>query len=176
MPVRGTTLREAIDVSTGMEQIDSKSFRQVFAHLPTAVTVVTAYTPAGPVGMAANSVTSVSLEPPLILLCPAKSSSTWPVIRAVGSFCVNVMAEHHEQLTRRFAAKGEDRFGDVCYEARTGGPALGDAVAWIDCQLRDEYEAGDHTIAVARVTAMTASTGVAPLVFCRGGYGGFRGQ
>ena len=90
--------------------IDPQRFREVLGHLPTGVTVVTAHHARGPVAMSANSVTSVSLEPPLILFCPAKTSSTWPAIRESGRFCVNVFAAHHEEISRRFAARGAQEF------------------------------------------------------------------
>jgi 3-hydroxy-9,10-secoandrosta-1,3,5(10)-triene-9,17-dione monooxygenase reductase component len=157
-------------------EIEPGRFREVLAHLPTGVTVITAHGEEGPLGMAANSVTSVSLDPPLILFCPARSSSTWPGIRAAARFCVNVMAGHHEEVTRRFAVKGADRFSGVDYQHRPTGPALTDAVAWIECELHDEHDAGDHTIVVARVIAIEAAApGVEPLVFFQGRYGSFRG-
>jgi flavin reductase (DIM6/NTAB) family NADH-FMN oxidoreductase RutF len=142
--------------------------------LPTGVTVVAAHGSGGPIGMTANSVTSVSLEPPLILFCPAKSSSTWPEIRDAGSFCVSVMASHHEKVTRQFAGKRVDRFANVKYEHRPTGPGLSDAVAWIECVVQDEHDAGDHTIVVSRVKAIEAMAGAEPLVFFRGAYGSFR--
>jgi 3-hydroxy-9,10-secoandrosta-1,3,5(10)-triene-9,17-dione monooxygenase reductase component len=155
--------------------IDPGQFRQVLAHMPTGVSVITAHGLAGPIGMAANSVTSVSLDPPLMLFCPARSSSTWPGIRDAGRFCINVMAGHHEEITRRFAAKDTDRFAGVDYTDRTGGPALREALAWIECEIEDEHEAGDHTIVVARVVAIEAASGSSePLVFFRGAYGSFR--
>lgn len=156
-------------------EITGEAFRHVLGHLPTGVTVVTAYGADGPTGMAANSVTSVSLDPPLILLCPAKSSDTWPLIRDAGSFCVNIMAGHHEETTRRFALKGVDRFEGVDYTERDTGPALCDAVAWIECTLRDEHDAGDHTIVVGAVSAIEAAPEGSPLVFFRGRYGTFAG-
>jgi 3-hydroxy-9,10-secoandrosta-1,3,5(10)-triene-9,17-dione monooxygenase reductase component len=156
-----------------MERISQRQFRDVLGHLPTGVTVVTAYTPDGPTGMAANSVTSVSLDPALILFCPGKSSTTWPAIRNSHEFCVNVMAGHHEAVTRQFALKGADRFAGIDYVDRSTGPGLCDAVAWIECRLRNEHDAGDHTIVVAEVVAIEASADVAPLVFFRGRYGTF---
>jgi len=86
--------------------IAADRFRHV-GHLATGVTVITAYGLDGPSGMAANSVTSVSLDPPLVLFCPAKSSTTWPRLRTAGGFCINVMAGHHEEVTRRFASKAQ---------------------------------------------------------------------
>jgi 3-hydroxy-9,10-secoandrosta-1,3,5(10)-triene-9,17-dione monooxygenase reductase component len=154
-------------------KVDPDEFRRVLGHLATGVTVLTAYGEEGPVGMAANSVASVSLDPPLILFCPAKSSTTWPSLRAAGSFCVNVMAGHHEELTRRFALKDADRFSGLDYLERPTGPALEDAVAWVECSLRDEHDAGDHTIVIADVLAMDAFEERAPLVFFRGRYGTF---
>jgi flavin reductase (DIM6/NTAB) family NADH-FMN oxidoreductase RutF len=153
--------------------IAAERFREVLGHLPTGVTVVTAFGPDGPIGMAANSVTSVSLDPPMILLCPAKSSTTWPSIRGAGDFCVNVMAKHHEAVTRQFAGRGGDRYAGVDHTPRITGPALRDAVAWIECRLRDEHDAGDHTIAVADVLAIDAVGKAEPLVFFRGRYGTF---
>lgn len=154
--------------------IDPTQFRHALGHLPTGVTIVTARGDGEPIGMAANSVTSVSLDPPLILLCPARSSSTWPRIRAAGVFCVNVLAGHHEALTQRFAARNIDRFSGVPFEDRPAGPALSDAVAWIECRIQDEYDGGDHTIALAQVLAIDTAPEMEPLVFFRGTYGSFR--
>lgn len=150
--------------------VDSESFRRVLGHLPTGVTVITAHGFAEPVGMAANSIASVSLEPPMILLCPAKSSTTWPTIRDSGKFCVNVMASHHETTTRRFAQRGADRFDGLSLHDRPSGPALDDAVAWIDCAVRDEHDAGDHTIVLADVLGLDADETASPLIFFRGRY------
>jgi flavin reductase (DIM6/NTAB) family NADH-FMN oxidoreductase RutF len=157
-----------------MHSITADVFRHVLGHLPTGVTVVTAQAADGPTGMTANSVTSVSLDPPLILLCPAKTSSTWPRIRDAGRFCVNVMAGHQEETIRRFAQRGVDRFAGARVSDRAAGPGLGDAVAWIDCELRDEHDAGDHTIAVASVLGIEAAEDATPLVFFRGRYGPLR--
>jgi 3-hydroxy-9,10-secoandrosta-1,3,5(10)-triene-9,17-dione monooxygenase reductase component len=155
--------------------IDPGHFRRVLAQLPTGVSVITANGPSGPVGMAANSVTSVSLTPPLVLFCPARTSTTWPVIRDARRFCINIMARHHEQVARRFAAKEIDRFAGVSYTDRAAGRALRDALAWIECETQDEHDAGDHTIVVARVVAIEAAADhIEPLVFFRGTYGSFR--
>jgi 3-hydroxy-9,10-secoandrosta-1,3,5(10)-triene-9,17-dione monooxygenase reductase component len=155
-------------------QIDSERFRQVLGHLPTGVTVVTAHHRDGPVDMSANSVTSVSLDPPLILFCPAKSSTSWPRIREGGRFCVNVFAVHHEEFSRRFAARGVDRFAGVAWHERPSGPALDDAVAWIECTIDAVHEAGDHVIVVGAVDGLDIREGDAsPLLFFRGQYGSF---
>jgi flavin reductase (DIM6/NTAB) family NADH-FMN oxidoreductase RutF len=154
--------------------IDAQRFRQVLGHLPTGVTVVTAHGRDGPVAMSANSVTSVSLEPPMILFCPAKSSSTWPVMSESGRFCVNVFAAHHEEASRRFSARGVDRFAGVAWHPRPSGPALDDAVAWIECTIDAVHEAGDHLIVVGAVDELDMHDApVGPLVFFRGRYGSF---
>lgn len=159
-----------------MAEITSTDFRRVFACLPTGVTVVTAFGPNGPVGMAANSVTSASLDPPLVLVCPAKSSSTWPTIRDSGSFCISVLAEHQEELCRRFAGRSADRFQGVAWQHRTAGPAIEGAVAWIEAELETEHDAGDHTIVVGRVLSLEAAAAARPLVFFGGQYGSVASQ
>lgn len=156
-----------------MTHLTPERFRRVLGHLPTGVTVITAHGAYGPTGMSVNSVTSLSLEPPLLLVCPARSSSTWPGIRASGRFCVNVMATDQERLCRRFATKGIDRFAGVSWHDRLPGPGLDDAVAWIDCELVEEHDGGDHTIAVGLVVTSEVADHATPLVFFRGGYGTF---
>lgn len=145
-------------------------FREVLGHLPTGITIITADTPGGPNGMTANSFTSVSLDPPLVLFCPAKRSCTWPQLRRGGRFCVNILAAHHEDLCRQFAMRGGDRFAGVQFHQRLAGPALDDAVGWLDCELEVEHDAGDHLIVVARVLDLSADAAVRPLIFHRGRY------
>jgi len=171
--------RPAADYSYRMEdppdRIDAERFRQVLGHLPTGVTVVSAHGAAGPVGMAANSVTSVSLEPPLMLFCPAKSSTTWPPIRDSGRFTVNVFAAHHEEMSRRFSARGVDRFEGVAWHPGDAGPVLDEAIAWIECTIDAIHEGGDHLIVVGAVDELgIRDAEVEPLVFFRGRYGSFR--
>lgn len=152
---------------------DAASFRDALGHVPTGVTIVTAAGAEGPVGMACNSFTSVSLDPPLVSLCAAHTSLTWPVIRRTGRFCVNVMASGGGRAARRFSRRGIDRFEGVAWHDRPAGPGLDDALAWFDCRIEAEHEAGDHVIVVAAVAAAEARGGVVPLIFFRGGYGSF---
>jgi 3-hydroxy-9,10-secoandrosta-1,3,5(10)-triene-9,17-dione monooxygenase reductase component len=159
---------------TTVNRFGSERFRTVLGHLPTGVTVVTAHHSEGPVAMSANSVTSVSLEPPMILFCPAKSSTSWPRIRESGRFCVNIFGARHEEISRRFAARGVDRFAGVAWHERAAGPALDEAVAWIECTIEAEHEAGDHMIVVGAVDGLDLhEQGGKPLVFFRGRYGSF---
>ncbi|MBS1678889.1 MAG: flavin reductase family protein [Actinobacteria bacterium] len=158
--------------AVGAPPLDARAYREVFGHLPTGVVAVTAFDPTGePLGMACNSVSSVSIEPPLVLFCPARTSTTWPGLRDAGRLCLNVLAEDHADVSRQFARRGADRFADLSWHPRPAGPAIDDAVAWIECEIEDEHPAGDHTIVVARVASLEANEGRSPIVFFRGDYG-----
>lgn len=156
--------------------IDSQRFRHVLGHFPTGVVVATAIDDAGdPAGMAVGSFTSVSLDPPLIAFLPAKSSSSFPRIRAAGSFCINVLADYQEEVCRSFAARGGEKFAGVGWHPAPGGaPVLDGVVAWIDCDIEDVLESGDHYIVLGRVRSLAVANDASPLLFFRGGYGQFR--
>jgi len=146
----------------------------VLGHFATGVTVITAVSDGQPAGLAVNSFTSVSLEPPLVAFCAAKSSTTWPAIQRAGSFCVNILAEDQEDLSRRFAMKGGDKFRGVGWRAgESGSPILQGVLAWLDCVTEAEHDAGDHLIVVGRVLGLDVFRERGPLVFFRGGYGRF---
>ncbi|MDQ1465785.1 MAG: 3-hydroxy-9,10-secoandrosta,3,5(10)-triene-9,17-dione monooxygenase reductase component [Actinomycetota bacterium] len=143
-------------------------------HFATGVTIVTATDNGEPVGMACNSFTSVSLDPPLVLYCAAKDSTTWPRLHNAGHFAVNVLDEDGEAVCRVFATKGVDRFVDVTHHrGATGAPILADAIAYIDCETETEHDAGDHVIVVGRVVELGYASEGKPLLFYRGGYGHF---
>jgi len=148
-------------------------YRRVLGHFPTGVTIVTALGPDGPVGLAVNSFTSVSLRPPLVGFFPAHTSGSWPVIRHAGGFCVNVLGRDQEPLARTFASPGTDRFRDVGTRPApvTAAPILAGAVAWLDCTIESITPAGDHDFALARVRAIDADSSQSPLIFHRGRYG-----
>ncbi|NGP07382.1 flavin reductase [Rhodococcus sp. 14C212] len=127
-----------------------------------------------PVGMAVGSFTSVSLNPPLVAFLPDKGSTTFPKIRAAGRFCVNVLSSSQEATCRAFAVRGGDKFASAPWQpAPSGSPILDGVVAWIDCDLDEVHEAGDHFIVVGRVTSLAIDNPVTPLVFFQGGYGTF---
>jgi 3-hydroxy-9,10-secoandrosta-1,3,5(10)-triene-9,17-dione monooxygenase reductase component len=151
---------------------DALLFRGVLGQFPTGVTVVTANTPDGPVGLAVGSFTSVSLEPPLVGFLPAQTSTSWPLIRDSGAFCVNVLAEDQQDLARAFATPGGDRFADRSWTAapHSGAPILDGVLAWIDCDVAGVSEAGDHHFVLGQVRALGAATDGSPLVFFRGSY------
>jgi 3-hydroxy-9,10-secoandrosta-1,3,5(10)-triene-9,17-dione monooxygenase reductase component len=146
-------------------------FRRVLGHVPTGVVLITATTPDGPTGMAVNSFTSVSLDPPLVSFCAAHTSSTWPRIRAGGAFTVNVLGERDAEVCRRFARKGADRFAGLAHRpGHTGAPVLDGVAAHLDCELHAVHDAGDHVIVLGRVVHLDADEGVRPLVFHGGDY------
>jgi flavin reductase (DIM6/NTAB) family NADH-FMN oxidoreductase RutF len=153
--------------------VDSARFRQVLGHFPTGVTVITATTGDGPVGLAVGSFFSVSLDPPLVAFCAAKTSTSYPKIEAAGHFVVNILAEDQEDISRVFASKGIDKFNGIGYRPShsTGAPVITGVLAWIDCELDAIHEAGDHWIVVGRVHDLEVGHEGGPLVFFRGGYG-----
>ena len=155
-------------------EIDAATFRTVMGHFATGVTVITAVDDGEPVGMAANSFTSVSLDPPLVLFCAAYSSSTWPRIQKAASFCVNILADDQEHICRLMAQKGVDRFAQIGWRSGpSGSPILEGTLAHIDCVTVAEHDAGDHLIVVGRVLELAVSREAEPLCFYRGGYGKF---
>lgn len=160
---------------TGADSFDAARFRQVLGHFCTGITVVTATHEGEPVGFTAQSFSSLSLDPPLVLVCPAKSSSSWPRISAAGAFCANILAEDQEAVCRSFATRGADKFRGIGWTPApgTGSPLLTGSLAWVDCRLEVEHDAGDHLIAVGRVLDMGVAAEGRPLLFYRGGYGGF---
>ena len=154
--------------------IDAPLYRQVMGHFLTGVTVITAMCDGVPVGLAASSFTSLSLDPPLVLFCAGTSSSSWPRIQEAGHYCVNVLASSQEHISRQFSSKVQDKFQGVGWRAeRTGSPVLTDALAWIDCRIENEFDGGDHIIVVGRVLACGNQDDQAPLAYFRGGYGNF---
>lgn len=151
---------------------DQARFRSVVGHFATGVTVVAAVLDGRPMGLSVNSFTSVSLEPPLVAFCAAKASSTWPRIREIGRFTINVLAEHQEDVSRVFATRGVDKFAGVrWWPAPSGSPVLDGVLAWVDCELEAEYDAGDHVLVLGRVRELDVADDGRPLIFYRGGYG-----
>ncbi len=154
--------------------IDSGKYRQVLGHFTTGVTVITAKTEAGPVGLAVGSFSSVSLDPALVGFFADKGSTSWPKIEGTGSFCVNVLGEHQEDVCRRFASKEPDKFAGLGWKpAGSGSPLIDDVIAWIDCDIDQVVEAGDHFLVLGAVRELDVAHDGPPLLFFRGGYGRF---
>jgi 3-hydroxy-9,10-secoandrosta-1,3,5(10)-triene-9,17-dione monooxygenase reductase component len=151
---------------------DPATMRTVLGHFATGIAVVTAMDGGAPVGLACNSFTSVSLEPPLVLFCAAKSSTTWPRIQATGKWAVNILGEDDEEVCRLFAEKDADRFAHMTFRpGQSGAPILDRTLAFVDCETDAEHDAGDHVIVVGRVLELGYQAEGKPLLFYRGGYG-----
>ncbi|MGW8887422.1 flavin reductase family protein [Streptomyces sp. NPDC055749] len=153
--------------------IDSTRMRETLSSFCTGVAVITAIQPDGrPAGMAVQSFSSVSFDPPLVCFCPAHTSTTWPLIRTAGSFAVNILAADQQQLCRQFAVTGGDKFGGVDWHpGANGAPLLDAALATIECELTDVLDGGDHAIALGRVTALAQPREAEPLLYFRRTYG-----
>ena len=157
---------------SGAGAVDPGTMRDVLGHFASGVTVVTAQGDDGPIGFTCRSFSSLSLDPPLVAIAPARTSRTWPRLRELGRFCVNVLAEDQTALSARFARSTADKFAGVAWRpSPQGQPVLDDVVAWIDCELWAEYDGGDHTLVAARVLDLGADPGRRPLLFHRGAYG-----
>lgn len=153
--------------------IDPMLYRQVLGHLPTGVSVVASIDDGRPVGLAAGSFFSVSLDPALVGFCVTLTSSTWPVIERTGKFGVSVLADDQVEICRRLATKDPDKWDGVSWAPApaTGSPLVDGAVAHIDCALDQQVKAGDHWIVIGRVHSLALHRADAgSLVFCRGGY------
>ena len=125
-----------------------------------------------PTGLIVNSLTSVSLEPPLVSFSPARSSLTWQRMRRAGRFGVSVLGRQHEGFAVRATPAGADRFADVDWQPGPGGaPLLTDALATLECEIVAEHPAGDHWIVVGRVDEVRISPSADPLVFFDGAFG-----
>ena len=148
--------------------------RDVLGHFATGIVVVTARASDDTLlGFTCQSFVSLSLDPPLVSFAPARTSTTWPRIREVGAFCVNVLAADHTALSDGFARSGDavDKFAGVAWRpAPSGAPGRDGGSAWGDCALWAEHDGGDHTIAVGRVHDLGADAARLPLLYYRGSY------
>lgn len=147
------------------------TFRSVLGHFPSGITIVTGATTRGPVGFTCQSFSSLSLDPPQVLLLPSRSSTSWPAIAETGRFCVNVLAEHQEELSSAFARSGTDKFSGVAWTpSASGAPILAGTCAWIDCRIHEIHPGGDHLIVIGDVHDLKVTGGSTPLLFHRGQY------
>jgi flavin reductase (DIM6/NTAB) family NADH-FMN oxidoreductase RutF len=154
-----------------LPQLSSHDFRDVIGRFASGVTVITATHEGRPVGTTASAVTSLSVEPPMILICLNKSSATGAAIRASGRFAVNILGEEHADLAARFASKAPDRFEGVRIVPGAGGvPLLDGALATLECRVTEEASGGSHRVFFAEVERASARDG-APLTYFRGLYG-----
>lgn len=151
--------------------VEPADMRRVMGLFASGVTIVTGGPADDPVGFACQSFTSVSLEPPLVLFCPAHTSSSWPRIRAGGVFSVNVLAEDQLDICKAFATSGGDKFAGVPWHETAWGPCLNDVLATVHCDLEAVHPAGDHDVVIGRVRRVVTHREAAPLLFFRGQFG-----
>ena len=158
-----------------MSDWDARSFRNTMGHFCTGVVIATGSLDGEPAGFAAQSFVSLSIDPPLVGLCPGKSSSSWPKLREAGKFCINVLAADQKAVCDVMAKTGIDKFASLTWRpGQTGSPILDGVIAYIDCELVAEHDAGDHTIAVGRVVDLAVcAPEKPPLLFFQGKYGTF---
>ncbi|ONM46666.1 flavin reductase family protein [Nocardia donostiensis] len=148
------------------------TLRRVWGHFATGVAVITAHDGIQPLGFTCQSVVSVSLDPPYLSFCPAKTSTSWPRLREVGQLCVNILAHDQRDICAKFAVSGGDKFAGITWTpAGNGAPALTGALARLEATLELEHDAGDHTIALARITASAADDNGRPLLFYKSSFG-----
>ena len=141
-----------------MSTIDPKAFRQALGNYPTGVTVVTTTDPDGsPRGLTANSFTSVSLDPPLVLFCIAPMVSSYSVFRASNDFAISVLARHQRDVARVFSTRSSRRFARIDWRRDiTGSPIIDGAASWFDCRVNSRQEVGDHLIVVGEQLVLHA--------------------
>jgi flavin reductase (DIM6/NTAB) family NADH-FMN oxidoreductase RutF len=154
-----------------VRRLSSDEFRHVIGHFASGVTVVTTMLDETPYGTTASAVTSLSLEPPMVLIAMSKESTTGAAIAQHGSFAINILGEEHGELAVNFARKGGDKFADV--ELAGGaftGPLLADALAHVECEVKEQVTAGTHIVFIAEALVASARPG-APLAYFRGKFG-----
>ncbi len=164
----------AAEVGASDIEIDPMLFRRVMGHYPTGVTIVASIKDDRPVGLAIGSFFSVSLDPPLVGFCVARSSTSWPKIEETGKFGITVLAEDQQETSGKFSSKVEDKFeGENWVPAPvTGSPLIVGGLEHIDCETHSVLDAGDHVIVLGRVKFMDVHrSDIGPLLFFRGGYG-----
>lgn len=151
--------------------MDPVTLRRVMSRFATGVTVVaTPHLGGGVCGLTANAFTSVSLSPPLVLVCLDRGSLTWPCLQASGRFVASFLAQDQHHLSLRFSERREDKFDGVPHRpSELGAPIVEGAIGWVGCTVEAEYPGGDHVIVLGRVVDGDAGEGE-PLVFFRGGY------
>jgi 3-hydroxy-9,10-secoandrosta-1,3,5(10)-triene-9,17-dione monooxygenase reductase component len=152
--------------------VDPRAFRDTLGTFPTGVAVVTASGPGGPAGLTTNAFSSLSLDPPLVLVCFDRGSRTLAVVRETRRFAVNVLRSDQQDLARLFAGKAPhpEKFAAVTHTEDHGVPVLDGALAWLVCDLDALHPGGDHEVGIGAVTALGRDPGGRPLVFHGGEY------
>ena len=153
-------------------QADGRAFREALGRFGTGVTVVTCATPDGPLGITANSFASLSLDPPLVMWAPAKSSSRYPFFMAAPHFAIHVMAREQFDACKGFARSGDAFAGLDWAHGPHAVPLIDGCLSRLECDAQASHDGGDHSIVIGRVTRVTTRPGT-PLLFFGGEYGTF---
>lgn len=151
--------------------IEKNELRRVMGHFATGVTVITTHSGSGELhGLTANAFSSLSLVPPLVLVCVDKKAESYPCFDESKVFTVNILGDEQESLSRKFAVSGGDKFQGVAYRiGGNGAPILDGVIACLECRVINSCDGGDHTIYVGEVVEVETREGK-PLLFFRGGY------
>jgi flavin reductase (DIM6/NTAB) family NADH-FMN oxidoreductase RutF len=151
---------------TRIQVLDPLRLRQVFGAFPSGVTAVAALVDGGPIGITASSFTSVSLEPALVSICVAHTSTTWSLLRGAPRLGVSILSATQERAGRQLGRRGADRFAGLDWRSTSDGAVLLDgASAWLDTSIELQVRAGDHDIVVLAVHDLDADHDLGPLVF-----------
>jgi flavin reductase (DIM6/NTAB) family NADH-FMN oxidoreductase RutF len=153
-------------------EFDSRDFRRAMGCFATGITIVSTLAPGGArIGLTVNSFSSVSLDPPLVSFCLARSASRYAEFMATDHYAVNVVGAAQQAFSSKFARTGEGDWGDLPMETwETGAPILPGAIANIECTVHDRFDAGDHVIMVGRVLRLRTDPDVPPLLYYQGAY------
>jgi 3-hydroxy-9,10-secoandrosta-1,3,5(10)-triene-9,17-dione monooxygenase reductase component len=147
-------------------------FRQVLGHFCTGVTVITTSEDGKPAGFACQAFAALSLDPPLLLFCPSRSSATWQTVARTGHFTANVLSDAQRDVARTFGLRGADKFADVPWSVGvTGDPVLTGVLTWAACTVEAVHDGGDHHVVIGRVAELGEVEPGEPLLFYRGRYG-----
>jgi flavin reductase (DIM6/NTAB) family NADH-FMN oxidoreductase RutF len=147
---------------------DLTQFKEAMSRFATGVTIVAGMEDGLPVGFTCQSFMSLSIDPPFVAVAPARTSTSWPRIARAGSFCVNVLGDHQEDLCRGFAVSGGNKFEGVAWHPApvSGAPVIEGSLSWVDCEVELVHDAGDHELIMGRVLDLGTADG-APLLFFR---------
>ncbi|MFI6761112.1 flavin reductase family protein [Micromonospora sp. NPDC050417] len=148
------------------QALDPRELRRVFSAFPTGVVAIAALVGGAPVGLVASSFTSVSLDPAIVSVCVAHTSTTWPILRAAEGYGISVLSVDQERACRQLSSRGVDRFAALDWRVSDRNAVFLDgASAWLDCTLFEQVTAGDHDIVLLRVHDLGGDANIAPLVF-----------
>jgi len=158
--------------TAGSRRLTPGEFRNVIGHFASGVTIITATADGRRHGTTASAVTSLALEPPMLLVCMNRESATGAAMASTGTFAVNILGEDHGELAIRFAGKGGDKFAGVeIADGEHGEPLLAGAIAHLECRVTEQVAAATHVVFIAEVEAGTARPGAPPLAYFRGRFG-----